>query len=99
MVSTRVPINLFTYADKESIEIAGGLTLQLAGPDGIPRKLQAGIGAKVDVNEVANFDITVNLQPETVTKEEEAMMNSGNDVASKGFAVLGMMFASAYAMW
>jgi len=99
LVSTRVPINTFTYADKESIEIAGGLTLQLAGPDGIPRKLQAGIGAKVDANEVANFDITVNLQPETVTKEEEATMNSANDVASKGFAVLGMMFASAYAMW
>ena len=79
--------------------MATWLNLQLAGSDGIRRKLQAGIGAKVDANEVANFDITVNLQPETVTKEEEATMNSANDVASKGFAVLGMMFASAYAMW
>ena len=75
--------------------------MRLAGSDGIRRKLQAGIGAKVDANEVATFHITVNLQPETVTKEEEATMNSANTntIASKGFAVLGMMSASAYAMW
>jgi len=92
-VSTRVPLNVFTFEAGASIAISGEVIMKLAGARG--RKLQADVGAK----EEAIFDLNVNLQPEIVAEEEEVMMNAAASAARKGFVMLGMVFASVYVMW
>ena len=92
-VSTRVPLNVFTFEAGASIAISGEVIMNLVGARG--RKLQADVGAK----EEAIFDLNVNLQPEIVAEEEEAMMNAAVSAASKGSVMLGMVFASVYVMW
>ena len=106
IVTTRVPTNMFHFeATDANIAVSGALTVKL--DDGTRRRLAISKPARalqVDSNNEAGFDLTIDLQPDADAgldpeEGEGAMMNSAKAAASKGFAVLGMMVASAYALW
>jgi hypothetical protein len=91
-------------ATDANIAVSGALTVKL--DDGTRRRLAISKPARalqVDSNNEAGFDLTIDLQPDADAgldlEGEGAMMNSAKAAASKGFAVLGMMVASAYALW
>ena len=100
VVSTRVPANLFTYAEGQTITISGDMFMKLA--DGNTRKLQTDIvggGAKFGENKKAPFQLMIGLQDEMVL-EEESYVSSATGVASasKNVGMLVMVFASTYIM-
>ena len=68
VVSTRVPINLFTFANDQSIDVEGEVVMQLDGSSA--RRLQAKSGT--GGTEAAAFDVKVTLQPEA------ALMSPGS---------------------
>ena len=52
--------------------------------------------------ETAEFNLDINLvsEPElALDGEDDVMMNSAKATAGKAFAILGMVFASAIALW
>lgn len=105
VVSTRVPTSEFDFeTDGASILVGGRVIMKFVestGPDerklklaGARRNIQADVA-----NEEASFELAVSLQSEAATDEEAAMINSADSVAGKNFAILGMIFAAAYALW
>ena len=56
-----------------------------------------------DADNEAGLNLKIDLQPNAGAgldlEGEGAMMNSAKAAASKGFAALGVMVASAYALW
>jgi len=100
VVSTRVPVNLFTYAEGETITVSGDILMKLA--DGNRRKLQTDIvggGAKFGAIKKAPFQLMIGLQDEMVL-EGESYVSSATGVASasKDVGMLVMVFASTYIM-
>jgi len=94
VVLTRVPTNVFSFADDQGINIVGSLTTRLIGSVGSGRMLQEDI-ASADGTEVAiSFDVKVALQPEP----EVVMMNSAKRIAGKGFAIMIMTVGITYAL-
>ena len=52
--------------------------------------------------ETAEFNLDINLTPKpelALDGEDDVMMNSAKATAGKAFAILGMVFASAIALW
>ena len=52
--------------------------------------------------ETAEFNLDINLTPEpelALDGGDDFMMNSAKATAGKAFAILGMVFASAIALW
>ena len=100
VVSTRVPANLFTYAEGQTITISGDMFMKLA--DGNTRKLQTDIvggGAKFGENKKAPFQLMIGLQDEMVLEEESSVSSAtGVASASKNVGMLVMVFASTYIM-
>ena len=100
VVSTRVPANLFTYAEGQTITISGDMFMKLA--DGNTRKLQTDIvggGAKFGENKKAPFQLMIGLQDEMVLEEESyASSATGVASASKNVGMLVMAFLSTYIM-
>ena len=95
VVSTRVPTNVFDY-NIPVIGISGGLVMKLAG---IGRNLKTDIGAKLDYNDEASFEIEVTLQEELAFVEETSLNSAANVASSKGVIGLGMLLAWANVMW
>jgi hypothetical protein len=100
-VTTRVPTNTFDFeATGAAITVTGSVTVKFAGRRltvDVDRLLQAA-----NNEETASFDVNVQLasEPELALEGgEEVMMNSANAAAGKAFAILGMVFASAFALF
>ena len=96
VVLTRVPTNIFSFANGQGIDIVGSVTMRLIGSVGSGRMLQEDI-ATADGTEVAiSFDVKVALQPEATP--EGATMNSAKRIAGKGFAIIIMTVGTTYAL-
>ena len=100
-ISTRVPSNTFNFeADNASIKVDGSVTVKFAG-----RRLTVDVDRLLQAageEETAEFSVNVGLAPEpalALEGGEEVMMNSANAAAGKAFAIIGMVFASAFALW
>ena len=100
VVSTRVPANLFTYAEGRSIVISGEVVMKLA--DGNRRKLRTDIivgDAEFDDNKKAPFELMIGLQDEMFVEGESSVSSAtGVASASKDVGMFVMVFASAYIM-
>ena len=102
--SSSVFILLYSTFDFEAtnaaIAVTGSVIVKFAGRRltvDIDRLLQAA-----NDEETASFDVNVQLasEPELALEGgEEVMMNSANAAAGKAFAILGMVFASAFALF
>lgn len=83
-----------------SIRVDGTVTVKFAGRRltvDVDRLLQA-----TNDGETASFDVNVQLasEPELALEGgEEVMMNSANVADGKAFAILGMVFASVFALF
>ena len=95
VVSTRVPTNVFDY-NIPVIGITGGLVMELGGSG---RNLKTDIGAKLDPNDEASFEIEVTLQRESAFVEESSSNSAANVASSKGVIGSVIVLACAYAMW
>jgi len=103
-VKTMVPTNLFNFeATDAKLNISGTVTVKFQGRRhliALDRLLQANEAA--DEAESAEFSLNVNLAPgpdAALEDGDDAMMNSAKATAGKAFATLGMVFASAFALW
>ena len=101
-VSTRVPSGMFSYNDG-SIDIVGTVTLMFNSAVGGGRKLTVDMDRILQANEeeTADFDVTVTLksEPELAPEGVDAMMNSALATSGKFLTIVGMVFASAFALW
>lgn len=101
VVSTRVPTNLFDYNSLGSIiTITGGVIMQLVESG---RKLHSGFGGTTRIlgNEKASYQLKVDLQDETVLKDEVSMTtieDSCSVVDVKRFSVIGTVFGFSCSM-
>ena len=99
-VKTRVPANEFDFeAQDASIAVSGSVTVKFAG-----RRLSVGMDRLLQAaeEETAEFSLRVKLDNEpkvAIEGDEEVMMNSAKAITGKAFAILGMVFASAIALW
>ena len=101
VVSTRVPTNVFDYNSPGGsvIGITGALVMKLAGSDGSGRNLKTNIGAKLDADEEASFEIEVTLQRELAFVGETSLNSAANIASSNGVIGFVVLLAWANAMW
>ena len=101
VVSTRVPTNVFDYNSPGGsvIGITGALVMKLAGSDGSGRNLKTNIGAKLDADEEASFEIEVTLQRELAFTGETSLNSAANVASCKEVIGPVMILALANAMW
>ena len=85
VVSSRVPINLFTFANDQSIDVEGKVVMQLDGSSA--RRLQANSGT--GGTEATAFAVRVTLQPEAALADGVELHSSAS-IASRAFISLGM---------
>ena len=95
VVSTRVPTNVFDY-NIPVIGITGGLVMELGGSG---RNLKTDIGAKLDPNDEASFEIEVTLQQDLELVGETSLNSAANVANSKGVIGPVMLLAWVNVMW
>jgi len=88
VVFTRVPINLFTFANDQSIDVEGKVVMQLDGSSA--RRLQANSGT--GGTEAAAFAVRVTLQPKAALVDGVELHSSAS-IASRAFISLGVTLA------
>jgi len=88
VVSTRVPINVFNFANDQSIDIEGKVVMQLDGSSA--RRLQANSGT--EGGKAASFDVRVTLQPKAALVDGVELHSSAS-IASRAFISLGVALA------
>lgn len=100
-VLTRVPTNIFTFGNGEVITITGVVAMKLAGGSS-RRNLQGGVASLASdapFDEYAPFQVRVKLGSGGLNSQhQQVLASSASVVASKGFAMLGMVFGFAYTM-
>lgn len=100
-VLTRVPTNIFTFGNGEVITITGVVAMKLAGGSS-RRKLQGGVASLASdapFDEYTPFQVRVKLGSGGLNSQhQQVLASSASVVASKGFAMLGMVFGFAYTM-
>ena len=90
VVSTRVPINVFTFTNDQYIDVEGNVVMQLDGSSA--RRLQANSetgGAKTTA-----FDVKVTLLPRAAPVDGVELRSSAS-IASRAFISLGVALALA----
>ena len=92
VVSMRVPINLFTFSNNQSIDVEGKVVMQLDGSSA--RRLQANSGT--EGAEDAAFSVRVTLQPEAALADRVELHSSAS-IASRASISLGM--ALGWVVW
>ena len=88
VVSTRVPINLFTFANNQSIDVKGKIVMQLDRSS--VRRLQANSGT--GGTEAAAFDVKVTLQPKAALVDGVELHSSAS-IAGGAFISLSVVLA------
>ena len=92
MVTTLLPLNMFTYGKNQSIYISGMVAMRLAGSE--RRNLQV---ATSDVAESAPFQLQIDL--EGPGEEDKVSASSAFAVGSKGCSMLGVIFVFTYTLF
>ena len=88
VVFTRVPINLFTFANDQSIDVEGKVVMQLDGSSA--RRLQANSGT--GGTEAAAFAVRVTLQPAAALADGVELYSAAS-IAGRVFILLGVVLA------
>ena len=88
VVSTRVPINVFNFANDQSIDVEGKVVMQLDGSSA--RRLQANSGT--EGGKAAAFSVRVTLQPKAALVDGVELHSSAS-IASRAFISLGVVLA------
>ena len=86
VVSTRVPINVFNFANDQSIDVEGKVVMQLDGSSA--RRLQANSGT--EGAKAAAFSVRVTLQPKAALVDGVELHSSAS-IASRAFISLGVV--------
>ena len=93
MVTTRLPITSFTFADGRSVTIQGQVEMELA--DGSTRKLRVLAETGTEGGEEASYDLEVNLQEGDGVAADGAFAMGNSAIAA---VALGKAFAFAAAL-
>jgi len=95
-VSTRLPLDIITFSNTETVDIGGRIVMKLA--DSSERKLQADNADSIaEVNEATSFDLVVALDA-GFDYEDHGVVSSGM-FASNGLGGIVLLFSLACMVW